>query len=150
MSTIDEEIQSKFSCSQQKALVNILFTSNWVKNIHSDLLKPFDITLQQYNILRILRGSKKSKMTMQSVKSRMVEKSPNTTRLTDMLLEKKYIVRTRCDNDRRVVYVQISKEGLLLLESIDVIFDTEISKIHKNLTDNEAEVLSSLLDKLRV
>ncbi len=149
MSTIDEEIKSKFSSQQQKALVNILYTANWIKNLSSETLRSYDITLQQYNILRILRGAKGEKMSMHSVKERMIEKSPNTTRLTDFLIDKKYIERTRCEVDRRVVYVNITETGLQQMIEFDKIMDAEMVKIFNNLADDEAALLSNLLDKFR-
>ena len=118
MATIDEEIKSSFESDHQRTLVNILFTANWLKNMHSDALKKYDITTQQYNILRILRGAK-GWMAMNDVKGRMIEKSPNTTRLADKLIKSEYIERRRCDEDRRVVFVQMTKKGLDFLKKMD-------------------------------
>ncbi len=149
MPSIDEEIKSKFESDHQRALVNVLFTANWLKNIHSDGLKKYDITTQQYNILRILRGAK-GWMAMNDVKGRMIEKSPNTTRLADKLLKSEYIERRRCDEDRRVVFVQITKKGLEFLKKMDTDKSFDLSKeFSKYITKKEAKKLSALLDQIR-
>lgn len=149
MPTISEAIQSSFETDQQMAVVNILYTANWLKNLHGDDLKQFDITLQQFNILRILRGGKEW-MTMNDVKSRMIEKSPNATRLADKMIDAELIERKRCDEDRRVVYVRITAKGKKILKTID---DKKMmvpdDGFHKNLSSKEAKTLSELLDKLR-
>lgn len=149
MPTISEAIQSSFETDQHMAVVNILYTANWLKNLHGDDLKSYDITLQQFNILRILRGGK-DWMTMNDVKSRMIEKSPNATRLADKLIDAGLIERKRCDEDRRVVYVRITQKGKKMLKTID---DQKtmlpVDGFHKNLTTKEAKTLSDLLDKLR-
>ncbi len=149
MPTIDEEIKSAFENDHQRALVNVLFTANWLKNLHSDALKKYEITTQQYNILRILRGAK-DWMAMNDVKSRMIEKSPNTTRLADKLIKSEYIERRRCDEDRRVVFVQITKKGLAFLKKMDADKSFDISKdFSKHITKKEAKKISGLLDQIR-
>ncbi|MCB9195349.1 MAG: MarR family transcriptional regulator [Flavobacteriales bacterium] len=149
MAAIEQEIQSSFENDHQKAVVNILFTANWLKNSNGESLKQFDITLQQYNILRILRGGK-DWMAMNDVKSRMIEKSPNATRLADKLIELDYIERKRCDVDRRVVYVKITKKGLNILATIDEQQSLiPVETFLQNISPKEAQTLSNLLDKLR-
>ncbi|MFN5418628.1 MAG: MarR family winged helix-turn-helix transcriptional regulator [Flavobacteriia bacterium] len=144
---IGKEIQSKFKNSIHKAIVNVRFTSNWMGNKQHAYMSQFDLTMPQFNILRILRGAKDF-ISVNSVKERMVEKSPNTTRLMDKLLEKELIERVRCEEDRRVVYVKISEKGLELLAKIDVEFE-ETYFFAAKLSEEEAETLSLLLDKLR-
>ena len=149
MATIEEEIKSKFENDHQKAIVNILFTANWIKNIHSDTLKKYDITTQQYNILRILRGAK-DWMAMNDVKGRMIEKSPNTTRLADKLITAEYVERRRCDDDRRLVYVQITKKGLDILKKMDGDKNFDLTdQVMKKFSKKEAKKISILLDQLR-
>ncbi len=106
-----------------------------------------DLSMPQFNILRILRGAKK-KLNVNTVKERMIEKSPNTTRLMDKLCEKKLIERIRNDKDKRIIEVIITKKGLELLDSIDLDFEKESMFINK-LTEEESEMLSNLLDKIR-
>lgn len=103
--------------------------------------------MPQFNILRILRGAKEA-LSVHTVKGRMIEKSPNTTRLMDKLIDKGLIDRVRCESDRRVVYVSITEKGLDLLAQIDVDFE-KTSLFPRALTDEEANMLSDLLDKLR-
>lgn len=144
---IGEIIQSKFKSAQQKAIVNLRYTSNFIGNCHNNYMAQFDLSMAQFNILRILRGAKKP-IAVNSVKERMVERSPNTTRLMDKLIEKELMERIRCESDRRVVYVSITEKGLELLSKIDIDIE-ETSIFARNLSDKEAEELSLLLDKLR-
>ena len=144
---IGKAINSKFTDVHQKVAVNIRYTSNWMASIQHTYMSKFGLTMPQFNILRILRGAKKE-LNVNTIKERMVEKSPNTTRLMDKLIQKELIERVRCDSDRRVVYVNITSKGLDLLKKIDVDFE-ESFLISNNLTTQEAESLSQLLDKLR-
>jgi DNA-binding MarR family transcriptional regulator len=149
MASIDKEIKSKFDNDHQRAVINILYTANWIKNIHTDYLKPYNISSQQFNILRILRGGN-DWMAMTDVKSRMIEKSPNTTRLADKLLDSKLLERKRSSTDRRVVYVKITDKGLKLLKNIDSDETmTAQDSMAKNITKKEAKKLSAIIDKLR-
>ena len=146
---IDDAIQSKFQSSGQRAMVNLNYTSNFFTTKHNKFMADFGLSMPQFNILRILRGAKKS-ISVNDVKSRMVEKSPNTTRLMDKLFDKELIERVRCENDRRVVFVKISDAGLNLLIQIDKEFsDNKANMFSTHLTDEEADTLSDLLDKLR-
>lgn len=146
---IDDVIQSKFQSSGQRAMVNLNYTSNFFSTKQNKFMAGFGLSMPQFNILRILRGAKKS-ISVNDVKSRMVEKSPNTTRLMDKLFDKNLIERVRCEHDRRVVFVKISEAGLKLLVQIDERFvDDKANMFLTNLTDEEADTLSDLLDKLR-
>jgi DNA-binding MarR family transcriptional regulator len=144
---IEDIIQTKFQTPQHKAVVNIRYTSNYLGHIQNSFMAEFDLSMPQFNILRILRGAKSS-ISVNTIKDRMVEKSPNTTRLMDKLIEKGLIERVRCNEDRRVVYVEITDQGLSLLADIDKKFNTN-SFTQLNLTNEEAEELSRLLDKVR-
>ena len=145
MGDISKDIKSKFVSNKVKALINIKYTANWLSSKETDFFKPYGISPQQYNILRILRGAK-DKIKVQIVKDRMIERAPNATRLMDKLCDKNLIERERCEHDRRVVYVKISNQGLELLSTIDV--NGNLSFLD-NLSDKEATTLSNLLDKLR-
>ena len=147
---IEEAIQSKIENAHVRAVVNIRYTSNWMSTTQNNFMSQFSLTMPQFNILRILRGAKGS-ITVNTVKQRMVEKSPNTTRLMDKLIDKNLIERERCKNDRRVVFVNISGKGLKLLAQIDEALQKSSEEIlvMNNLTDDEAHKLSELLDKLR-
>ncbi len=145
MGDISKDIKSKFTSNKVKALINIKYTSNWLSSRENEFFKPYGISPQQYNILRILRGSK-DQIKVQIVKDRMIERAPNATRLMDKLCDKNLIERERCEHDRRVVYVKISEVGLDLLSSIDNIKNVSFLD---NLSEEEAAILSNLLDKIR-
>lgn len=145
MGDLAKEINSTFPNQKVKALLNIKYTAGWLDQIATEMLKPHNISEQQYNILRILRGASKE-ITVTEVKERMIQKSPNSTRLMDKLCDKKLIDRSRCESDRRVVFVKISKKGLDLLERINM---ADFHGYMDRLTDEEAELLNKLLDKLR-
>jgi MarR family 2-MHQ and catechol resistance regulon transcriptional repressor len=145
MGDISKDINSKFISNKLKALINIKYTSNWLNSKENAFFKPYGISPQQYNILRILRGAK-GQIKVQIVKDRMIERAPNATRLMDKLCDKNLIERARCEHDRRVVYVQIVKLGLDLLSAIDA--NKEVSFLD-NITEEQALVLSNLLDEIR-
>jgi len=144
---ISEETKTRFKSPQQKVVVNIRYTSNWMANQQNSFMSRYDLTMPQFNILRILRGAN-DVISVNTVKERMIEKSPNTTRLMDKLIEKDLMERVRCDKDRRVVYVKITDKGQELLASIDETFENSYLYTER-LTNEEAETLSALLDKLR-
>jgi DNA-binding MarR family transcriptional regulator len=144
---IDEALKANFKSPQQKAIVNIRYTSNFLANIQNQFMANYDLSMAQFNILRILRGAK-GEINVNTVKERMVEKSPNTTRLMDKLIDKGLIERSRCNDDRRVVFVKIAEKGLELLAEMDNCLDVN-TLIKANLTDDEANTLSDLLDKVR-
>ena len=144
---IEERVQAKFTSEQQKVIINLSITSNVVAAYQQQFMDRFDLTMPQFNILRILRGAK-GPINVNTVKDRMIERSPNTTRLMDKLIDKGLIERIRCEQDRRVVYVNISVLGQDLLSQIDR--TPEFSNITKPIiSDEDAAQLSDLLDKLR-
>lgn len=145
MGNISEDISSKFVNSRIKAIINIKYTANWINSIENEFFRPYGISPQQFNILRILRGAKEP-IKVQTIKDRMIERAPNATRLMDKLCDKNLIERVRCEGDRRVVYINITKEGQKLLRNIDKNFKLDFLD---KLTLKEAEMLSSLLDKIR-
>ncbi len=148
MATIDEEINGNFENDKQRLMANLIYTSNHFYNKYSNLVKPYGISMQQFNVLRILRGAK-GELTVNVVKDRMIDKAPNLTRLSDKLVAKNLISRRRCDHDRRVVFLEISKDGLALLKEMDK--DKGFEKAHTvdRLTDDEARIFNEVLDKLR-
>lgn len=144
--SIEDHIKAKFHSEHHKAIVNIRYTSNWISAYHNKQLKAFDLSLPQFNILRILRGAGEQ-LSVKVVKERMLEKSPNTTRLIDKLITKKLVKRLRCKDDRRVVYIEITSLGLTMLQKIDVVFDD--INLESTLTKDEVIKLNELLDKIR-
>jgi len=141
---MEKDNKSVFENERIKAFLNIKRTAGWLDHQVNEFLQPFNISEQQYNILRILKGAKES-ITVKTVKHRMIRKSPNATRLMDKLCDKNLIERTRCENDRRVVYVKISDSGLKLLEEIK--FDKLDYRL-KNISEKEAKTLNKILEKI--
>ncbi len=148
MAKIDSEVKTKFGNHKQKFMVNLFYTTSFFHNAFVEVLKPYGISPEQLNILRILRGAD-SAMKMNSIKELMVDKSPNLTRLSDKLISKGFIERKRSDNDRRVVYLMISTSGLNVLKKMDD--DDIFAKMDfmKLITEKEAKQFSDLLDKIR-
>ena len=147
MGDISKDINSSFPNNKVKALLNIIYTANWINSYQNTFFKPFRISPQQFNILRILRGAGEP-LKVQIIKERMLERAPNATRLMDKLCDKKLIERIPCPTDRRVVHINITQKGLDLLKEIDK--ENDRHDFINNLTEDEAEKLSNLLDKLRV
>lgn len=145
MGDLAKDINSKFENNRVKALLNIIYTANWITSCQNEFFKEFGISPQQYNILRILRGSSVP-LKVQTIKDRMLERSPNATRLMDKLCAKNYIQRLPSEHDRRVVEIAITQKGIDLLTSIPNNLNKELLK---NLNEEEAEQLSNLLDKMR-
>jgi MarR family 2-MHQ and catechol resistance regulon transcriptional repressor len=148
MPGIDQELQSRFTSEQQKAMLNVLFTANWLKSHQALRFKPHGISPQQYNILRILRGAK-DRMKAQSVKERMIDRAPNATRLTDKLIAKGLVSRERCAEDRRVIYVRITSKGLELLARIDAENQVEDAGFFTGLKEADAKAINRILDGWR-
>lgn len=146
---IEEEIQStKFEDNYQKAVININYTQNWLSNHLRGEFDKFNLTMQQFNILRILRGQYPKPATVNLLKERMLDKMSDASRIVDRLVQKELV--SRCTNtcDRRAVDIRISDKGLEVLSKIEVEFKTK-DLIKDNLTQDEALQLSDLLDKLR-
>jgi DNA-binding MarR family transcriptional regulator len=149
MPAIESEVkQEKFQSEFQKAAVNILFTGSWLYNLNATFLKSFDITPEQFNVLRILRGSHPKPMMLADITSRMIDKNSNATRLVEKLRVKGLVKREICRSNRRQVDISITDKGLTLLTRIDRSSDSWQSTL-KNLTKSEAQQLNFLLDKLR-
>ena len=146
---IEEEIrQVKFRSDYQKAVINLTFTASWLSGKQEELFKPFGITGTQYNILRILRGQGGKSLSGAEVKSRMMERNSDISRLLDRMAKKDLISRNQCPNDKRATDIGITKAGLDILKRIDVNID-EAEKRNIRLTSAEARQLSDLLDKAR-
>lgn len=146
---IEKEIYSnKFDDNHQKAVVNLIYTYGWVTNILKGMLQKHKITLQQFNILRILRGQYPAPSTINLLKERMLDKMSDASRIVERLVQKGLVKRYVNKNDRRAVDIIISQEGLDILKKLD--HELSIREIlGNNLSNEEAGVLSGLLDKLR-
>ena len=143
-----EIVKRKFQNEYHKAVVNIVFTYNWLVEEQLKQLKPYDISLQQYNILRILRGQHPKPASVKLIKARMLDKMPDVSRLVEKLRVKGLVDRFICPEDRRHVDVNITEKGLELLTKLDP-KEKEIEKFLSNLNEQEIEHLNFYLDKLR-
>ncbi|MFA5244757.1 MAG: MarR family transcriptional regulator [Pedobacter sp.] len=146
---IEKEIYSnKFDDNHQKAIVNLIYTYGWITNILKGKLQKHKITLQQFNILRILRGQYPAPSTINLLKERMLDKMSDASRIVDRLVQKGLVRRRVNINDRRAVDIIISQEGLDILKKLDR--ELSIKDIlGNNISNEEATVLSGLLDRLR-
>lgn len=140
--------QKSFRSSHQKAVLNILYTAGWLNLEQTHIFRPYELSVQQYNVLRILRGRFPEPATVAYIQERMLDKMSNASRLVDKLEDKQLVTRVPCKTDRRQTDIFITDKGLELLLSIDREFDGE-QKRFSHLTEEEAETLSNLLDKLR-
>lgn len=139
--------QSRFKNERQKAMINLTYTHNWLNEHFKRFLDQFDLTAQQFNILRILRGAAKPLSTLQ-IRERMLDKMSDTSRIVDRLILKNMVQKNICERDKRLVDVQITQTGLDVLASIDQ-YEDEMDNIINGLSPNEAKQLNYLLDKLR-
>ena len=144
----DEIVQRSFKNEYEKAIVNMVFSYNWLVNFHVDLLKPYDITIQQYNILRILRGQHSKPATIKLIKERMLDRMSDASRIVEKLRVKGMVERNICATDRRNVDVLITEKGLNLLAEIDK-YEDEMEKRLSALNNDEVKQLNELLDKMR-
>lgn len=146
---IEQDIhQNKFTSQKQKAMINLLFTYGWVMERIKQFLSSEDITHQQYNILRILRGAHPQPLSTLQIRERMLDKMSDTSRIVDRLIAKQLVKKTVCDKDKRLVDVVITEKGQELLSRLDSSYDHTM-EVMKNVSENDAEMLSNLLDKLR-
>lgn len=145
---LEKEISQKtFKSERQKAMINLIFTHNWAVTMMKQEFADYDITMQQFNILRILRGQYPNPSTVNLLKERMLDKMCDASRMVERLLQKGLIDRCVNKKDRRAVDIMISQKGLDLLAKIDTQHDPD--QLFKNLTIEEAQTLNSLLDKAR-
>ncbi|RYG20190.1 MAG: MarR family transcriptional regulator [Chitinophagaceae bacterium] len=146
---LQKELKSaKFESVFQQALVNIFFTYHWSNQHVKDILSPYDITQQQYNVLRILRGQYPQPCTNNLLKSRIIDKMSDVSRIIERLVQKKYVIKTVNEGDKRALDILISDKGLDLLNKLDKEIDFS-AFIRPNLTEEEASQLNVLLDKFR-
>ncbi len=146
---LEEEIkQSKFRDEYHKLVVNIIYSANWLMAHHSKNLKPFDLTPEQFNLLRILRGQHPNPATVNLLIERMLNKMSNASRLVEKLRNKGLVERKTCKNDRRACDVLITTKGLDLLSVLDK-SEKEWNSVVSHVTESEAKKLNDLLDKIR-
>jgi len=146
---LEEAIKSsRFTDEKHKAAINILYTAWWLKNSFSLLIKKEDITLEQYNVMRILRGMHPEAMCVKDIGSRIIEKSSNVPRIIDRLVLKKMVKRTPSKLDKRETLVSLTDKGMNILAKTITVID----QVHKDagIDEKEAMLLNELLEKMRV
>ena len=147
---IEEIIKSNTKISlAKKTLLNMMYTQNCTAERFNEVLKAYDLSAEQFNVLRILRGQKGNPANMSVIQERMIAKTSNTTRLVDKLLLKELCTRKVCPENRRKIEVLVTSKGLDLLAEIDPKIDEFESKWVENLTTEELQILNNLLEKLR-
>jgi len=147
---LEKEIQQvkPFRNNYHKAAVNLVFTGKWMIQFHSDVFKQYNLTIQQYNILRILRGRNPSAATVKLIRERMLDRMSDASRIVEVLRKKKLVERNICGEDRRKMDVVITQKGLELLEEIEK-ENERMDKYLSALNEEEIVQLNDLLDKVR-
>ena len=147
---LEEEIkQSKFGSEFQKTIINIYYTNNYIFAKFQDLLSEYKLTVQQYNILRILRGQFPETASIGTIKERMLDKNSDITRIIDRLIIKQLAERKNSISDRRVAEIKITKKGLSLLKKMDLV-DLKSDNILSHVNERDLKKLNELLDKIRI
>lgn len=141
--------QSKFDSEQEKLMINVIYSANLLNLITSRLFKPYDLSPQQYNVLRILRGQKGKSIALMVIEHRMLDKSSNVSRLVDKLISKDLVNRSVSSKDRRRIEIIITSRGKSVLKEIDVILADMNSKIKAIISDDNAKQTNRILDQLR-
>jgi len=139
--------QTNFRNEYQKAAINLIYTYNWMHERMKGIFEKHDITSQQFNILRILRGAGKPISTLQ-IRQRMLDKMSDTSRIVDRLVVKELVQKNTCNNDKRLVDVSITEAGKKILEKMDA-YNAKMDAILNNLSAEEAKKLNVLFDKIR-
>ena len=134
---------------EKRTLLNVMYTQNVVSEKFNEILKPFDLSPEQFNVLRILRGQKGNPVNMCTIQERMIAKTSNTTRLVDKLLLKDLVIREICPINRRKMEITITDKGMELLKQLDPLVKKKKKAFAENLTNNELELLNELLEKFR-
>ncbi|WP_143962651.1 MarR family winged helix-turn-helix transcriptional regulator [Litoribacter populi] len=146
---IEEAIkQKKFKDPYNKALVNLLYTNSYIVSHQGKLFKPYGLSPEQYNVLRILRGMHPEPVTVSTIQDRMLNKMSNASRLVEKLKQKDLVRRSECSTDRRQVDITITEDGLKMLEELE----EQVNQFNRQilqLNEIELEQLNGLLDKLR-
>lgn len=145
---VGEQIKTRESLSIEKeTIIHVMLVNNSINEQFSNALKPFDVSIQQFNVLRILRGQNDKPANLSTLNERMVTKMSNTTRLVDKLIFKGYVDRITCPSNRRKVEINITKEGKEILKKIDITISEIENSIVKRFSKKELEQLNRLLNK---
>ena len=146
---IEQDIQQpNFRNEFQKMGINLLFTANWLNEQIGKMLSDEGVTQQQYNILRILRGSTTPLSTLK-IRERMLDKMSDTSRIVDRLIAKELVLKNTCEKDKRLVDITLSPKGLDLVDQLDQ-FNDRIDALLKGINESEAKTMNQILDKIRI
>jgi len=150
MKELNKILKTKNELTLSKAaVINIFYSNNWIKDTLLMELKPYDLSLEQFNVLRILRGQNGKLINLQDIQERMVSKMSNTTRLVDKLINKKFVKRIVCEENRRKVEISITTLGKETLKTVDPLIESAENNVTKNLTQDELLHLNKILIKIR-
>jgi len=146
---LEDELKTKFQSELQKSFLNIIYTGSWLHNKVEGILKPFNLSHQQYNVLRILRGKHPGQLNLQDISERMIDRMSNATRLVEKLRMKGLLTREICPENRRKVEIKITEKGLKLLSALDEVIKKGNEAILSKITEAEALDLNNYLDRVR-
>ena len=148
---LEEEIkQQKFESEYHKAHINILFSASWLNQKVTTSLKPYKISRQQFNLLRILKGQYPNPSTIKLLSERMIDKMSNASRIVDKLERRELVIRSESKADRRSVDIVLTDKGLRVLEKCSEVIMNGIQEWFEKLSTDEAKILSNILDKMRL
>lgn len=141
--------QTSFSSSYQKVLINLIYTGNWIRDEQVKIFKQFDLLPQHYNVLRIIKGHMPEPIAPKDIKEVLIDKAGDLTRLIDKLAKKGYVKRNLCPSNRRQMDISMTDKGYELLRTIEAPLQAFTDQLAANLTPEQAEALSDLLDHVR-
>lgn len=141
--------QDKFESDYHKAVINIIYTANWLRDQQMNVFRAFDILPQHYNVLRIIKGRHPNPCSPGEIKEVMLDKGNDVTRLVDKLVKKGLVKRHLCESNRRKIDITITEKGLTFIRELNDPMKKYFSFVKKHVSEKEAELLSDILDKLR-
>lgn len=147
---LEEELKmQQFTDNFQRAYLNIIFTANWMEARMQKMLKAYNITAPQFNVLRILRGQKGRPMSAYAIQERMIHRTSNVTRILEKLVEKRLVTRESSPNNRRMIDVKLTEDGLALINSTDEVAVDAYQGVSSALSEEDAGLLGDWLDRIR-
>ncbi|RNL85654.1 MarR family transcriptional regulator [Sinomicrobium pectinilyticum] len=146
---IEEVVKSQNMQSHTRTIINLIYTASEISGKVADAVKPYDISIPQFNVLRILKGQKGQPANLSTIQERMIAKMSNTTRIVDKLIDKGLVKRTQCPQNRRKVEIFITKDGMALLEEMNIAVANVEKKIINKLDEEQLETFNRMLDTMR-
>lgn len=146
---VEQIIQTKsFHSLEQRTVIHLLLVGNRISELVGQALKPFGISMQQFNVLRILRGQKGAPSNLNTLNERMISRMSNTTRLVDKLLERGFVSRTICESNRRKIEITLTASGAEILSRMDIVVREVENDLMKNISDEDLKTLNLLLNRI--